>query len=132
MPDFKPRLPQRPSIEQLQKQAKELLRQYHGGDESARHRLGAGLMQADTDESHSVSLADAQFVLAREYGFETWASLKRHIEAVRPTHLEPYERLAEDVVLACRNGDDGAVERLGELFGGRLTIASIRNRVSLR
>ncbi len=58
------RLPARPSLEQLHKQAKELLRDYRADRES-------------------VNLADAQFVLAREYGFESWAKLKHHIEAMR-------------------------------------------------
>ena len=39
MPDHASRLPARPSLEQLQKQAKELLRQYRGGEETARNRF---------------------------------------------------------------------------------------------
>src|SRR6185503_7439075 len=33
-----------------------------------------------------ITLADAQFVIAREYGFDNWAELKQHIEetAERP------------------------------------------------
>lgn len=131
MSDSKSNLPVRPSLEQLQKQAKELLRQYRAGEETFRNRFAAAA-RFDTAEARSASLADAQFVLAREYGFETWASLKRHVEAAQPLHIEPYEKLAEDVVRACQTGDADAVERLGELFGGRLTIESIRNRVSLR
>ena len=30
-----------------------------------------------------MTLADAQFALAREYGFESWAKLKHHVEAMR-------------------------------------------------
>lgn len=132
MSDFSSRLPARPSLEQLQKQAKDLLRQYRAGDEGARNRFtAAGSLQATLDR-RPATLADAQFVLAREFGFETWASLKRHIEAVRPSRIEPYRKLADDVVLACQTGDAGAVDRLGELFGGRLTVKSVRNRVSLR
>jgi len=118
MSDSPSSLPLRPSLEQLQKQAKELLREYRAGDEAARKRFG---------QSRGASLADAQFVLAREYGFETWASLKRHIEAVRPAYIQPYEKLAEDVVQACQAGDAGAVDRLGELFGEKVTTESIRN-----
>jgi hypothetical protein len=67
-----PRLPARPSLEQLQKQAKELLRAHRGGDGSARARIPA---------AHP-TLADAQFTLAREYGFEDWAALKRHVQSL--------------------------------------------------
>ena len=126
-------LPVRPSLEQLQKQAKELLRQYRAVDETVHNRFAAAAgPPVAPGQSRPASLADAQFVLAREYGFETWASLKRHIEAVRPVHIEPYEKLAADVVQACQTGDVSAVERLGELFGGRPTAESIRKRVSLR
>ena len=62
------RLPARPSLEQLHKQAKELLSQYRA-------------------DHGSMALADAQFVLAREYGFESWAKLKHHIEAMRSARL---------------------------------------------
>jgi hypothetical protein len=64
MSDVVRRLPARPSLEQLHKQAKELLRKYRAGQES-------------------MTLADAQFALAREYGFESWAKLKHHVEAMR-------------------------------------------------
>src|SRR5256885_3476864 len=30
----------------------------------------------------AIALADAQFVLAREHGFESWAKLKRHVQSV--------------------------------------------------
>jgi hypothetical protein len=56
MSDFASRLPARPSFEQLQKQAKEM----------ARHK--------------QVKLSEAQFELARRYGFKTWADLKHHLE----------------------------------------------------
>lgn len=97
------RLPARSSLEQLHKQAKDLVRQ-----------------------KRYAKLAEAQFALAREYGFETWAALKRYLEA------GPYLRIAEDVVLACRNSDAGAAERLGLLFGGHPSIERIRNQVWLR
>ncbi len=53
-------LPERPDLRHLKNQAKDLLR-------------GGG---AD-------SLSDAQFQLAREYGFSSWPSLKAHVESLR-------------------------------------------------
>ena len=73
MPDFSSRLPARPSLEQLYKQAKELLRDFRAGETAATERLRS-------DNSEGVTLADAQFVLAREYGFESWARLKHYVE----------------------------------------------------
>src|ERR1700722_10103218 len=52
-------LPEKPSLEYLKKQAKELLRSMRQG-----------------------KLADAQHTLANEYGFATWAKLKLHVEAL--------------------------------------------------
>jgi hypothetical protein len=77
MSDSPSRLPARPSLEQLQKQAKELLRQYRAGDSAALERFRAV-------RSGRVTLAGAQFVLAREYGFESWAKLKHYVETAEP------------------------------------------------
>jgi len=52
-------LPEKPSLEYLKKQAKELLRSMRQG-----------------------KLADAQHTLAKEYGFATWAKLKLHVQAL--------------------------------------------------
>src|SRR5687767_1033580 len=75
MSDSTPRLPERPSLEQLRKQAKELLRQLRTGDTSATTRLHAH----KPDVSNPI-LADAQHVLAREHGFESWPKLVHHIQ----------------------------------------------------
>lgn len=61
------KLPENPNLEHLKKQAKELLRSARQG-----------------------KLADAQHALAREYGFDTWAKLKAHVEMLR---LSPAEAL---------------------------------------
>jgi hypothetical protein len=71
------RLPVRPSVEQLRKQAKELLRDCKSSEIGALDRVLRYKPRA-TDPQ----LADAQFALAREYGFESWpklvASLEQH------------------------------------------------------
>ncbi len=84
-----PRLPARPSLEQLRKQAKELLRQFRAGDAAAIERLHAG---------DAATLADAQLVVAREYGFETWAALKHHVEALHAAPAYTIDR-HDDVLL---------------------------------
>lgn len=55
-------LPSRPNLEHLRNQAKELL-------EGARR------------QHPSWRLADAQFALARDYGFASWPALKHHVES---------------------------------------------------
>jgi ankyrin repeat protein len=80
-------LPARPSLEQLRKQAKELLDQYRAGDPAALARVHAQHPGAAHHER--VGLADAQFALAREFGFPSWARLKHHVEAVqRPSDYD--------------------------------------------
>jgi ankyrin repeat protein len=58
-------LPEKPNLEYLKKQAKELLRANGQG-----------------------KLADAQHTLAKEYGFATWAKLKSHVEGLGLTPAE--------------------------------------------
>lgn len=72
-------LPDEPSLAQLRKQAKELLKSYRAGDEAAVaevERFEQGPDPAD------FALIDAQRVLARAYGFSRWAALKEHVEGV--------------------------------------------------
>src|SRR5438046_1129591 len=85
-----PFLPARPSLEQLRKQAKELLRDARSKNPGAIARLRAHVAKPTREAwLESTTLADAQFVLAREYGFDSWAKLKRHVESVeRPRDFD--------------------------------------------
>jgi ankyrin repeat protein len=78
------RLPARPSLEQLRKQAKNLLRDYRAGVADAAARMHAVIPRLGDDSSVPV-LADAQFVLAREHGFQSWAALAQHVERIHPS-----------------------------------------------
>jgi hypothetical protein len=133
MSDSTLRLPARPSLEQLRKQAKELLRDYRAGSIAAVERLAAIIPRlADPAQSGDVTLADAQFVLAREYGFENWAKLAHHVETINPSERrERYEKLAMDLVTAC-GGDAEALERINELFPRALTLDQLRELVQRR
>lgn len=75
-------LPPQPSLDQQKKLAKELLDAFRAGDADAHERVR--LLLPDKER---ITLADAQFVLAREYGFESWAKLKTHIETARAGEL---------------------------------------------
>src|ERR1700693_430285 len=76
---MKKQLPSQPSLEQLKKQAKDLHKLHASGDAEALHRIAESHPQPRKTE---FSLADAQLVVAREYGFESWPKLKTHVEAV--------------------------------------------------
>jgi hypothetical protein len=76
MSDIAPRLPARPSLEQLRKQAKELLKECQAGEPSAVERFAK-------ISSRTPCLADAQYIIAREYGFEDWTKLKEQVEIMR-------------------------------------------------
>ena len=85
------RLPARPSLEQLRKQAKHLLREFRAGDASASRRVRAVLPRV-IDGASALALADAQFVLAREYGFQSWAALVHHVDRLAPSSASPAHR----------------------------------------
>ena len=87
-------LPARPSLEQLRKRAKELLRAARSGDADCRLSLRAS--KARRVRATAV-LADAQFVIAREHGFNRWADLVHAIgDGARGSGLaQPLIRPAE-------------------------------------
>jgi ankyrin repeat protein len=102
-------LPERPSLEQLRKQAREHLKALRAADPSAK-------------------LAAAQHALAREYGFDSWPKLVHHVEAMQPERrmLQPAALKSDDKLLwsqgrgtdlwaliqACTKGDLKAVRAL--------------------
>jgi ankyrin repeat protein len=81
-------LPSRPDLAQQKKLAKELLASFASGGAEALARVRSKL-----PDKQKIALADAQFVLAREYGFENWAALKQHIEARADDKRSPEERM---------------------------------------
>ncbi|HEX6567511.1 MAG TPA: ankyrin repeat domain-containing protein [Acidimicrobiales bacterium] len=71
-------LPDRPDVDQLRRQAKELRNAGRDGDADALGRLAA-YRPAGTP----VTLAAAQLVVAREHGFSSWPQLKAGVEERR-------------------------------------------------
>jgi len=70
------KLPARPSLASLRKQAKKLARDIAAGDADAIARARAQLPQAELP----LSQRDAQLVLAREYGFAGWKDLLKEVK----------------------------------------------------
>jgi hypothetical protein len=67
-----PQLPDRPDLDQLRRQARQLSRDAEGGDAAALRRLRR--------VSDKVTLSTAQLALAREYGFPSWRTLREEVE----------------------------------------------------
>ena len=91
-------LPERPNLEYLKKQAKELLRSLEHGDPAASQRFQT---QDLSSEHEAPKLADALHVIAREYGFRSWPKLKEHVESVL-REREPHEMLSAAVFTVVR------------------------------
>lgn len=72
-------LPARARLDQLKRQAKELHASWRAGEPEARERV---LTRHPRGATAPVRLADAQLVLAREYGFATWLALRQRVEAI--------------------------------------------------
>jgi ankyrin repeat protein len=79
-------LPARPNLEQYRKQAKDLVK-----------KTGS-------------KLADAQFTLAREHGFDSWPKFAKHIEALarKTSPISKFEQAAEAIIA----GDAATLTRL--------------------
>src|SRR4029434_602698 len=70
------KLPARPSLDSLRKQAKKLARDIVAGNAAAIARAHAQLPQAKLP----LSQRDAQLLLAREYGFSGWKDLVKEVK----------------------------------------------------
>jgi ankyrin repeat protein len=77
-------LPPRPNLDQLKRQAKDLLHSAERHEPGARVRFRAlPEFASATDQSldqATFALHDAQSVIAREYGFDSWKLLREHVE----------------------------------------------------
>jgi hypothetical protein len=98
--------PDRPNLEQYRKQAKDLLSDCRRGDAAAMQRL----REHHPRRPNQPSLADAQLVLAREHGIESWPKFVDAIEAAsgRLSSTTMW-RTAEEAVVA---GDLATLEHL--------------------
>ena len=88
-----------PDIDQLRRQARELVEAYRAQSPDAVLEVEAYHRTATPD---TFALHDAQFVLARSYGFESWPKLKAAVEGVTTKRLHE----------AVKKGDLGEVRAL--------------------
>jgi len=106
-------LPARPNVEQFRKQAKELLKRRKNNDVIERiKRFHPRFKELTEAQIETFSLADAQWVIAREHAFESWPKFINHIEeVVRANSPVSQFELAADAVVT---GDLAALNRLLE------------------
>jgi ankyrin repeat protein len=80
-------LPDQPSLEQYKKQAKDLLQSHRNAAPAALERIARYHPRLNNQPPDGVRtapfrLADAQLVIAREHGFESWPKFAKHIETL--------------------------------------------------
>ena len=113
-------LPPSPNLEQLKKQAKSLLKRQQAADSEAltrireNHPRWKSLSQKKEKEHVAASpfaLADAQLVIAHEYGFESWSKLQSHVKT-----LETASSTAEALASLRDAAGKGDLARLNALL----------------
>ena len=79
------RLPDRPDLDHLRREAKALLRTHREGEshacETLRHIARLKELPEAEFATAAVSLQEAQHALARDYGFKNWRALRDEVEA---------------------------------------------------
>lgn len=90
-------LPDDASLEQLRKQAKDVRDLARAGLPGALDLVA----EYHPKGAHAVTLAGAQLVVARHYGFPSWARLKQHLEMI-----ERYRRSPDEVNQASGPADE--------------------------
>lgn len=114
------RLPARPNLEHLKRQAKDLLNDQRAGEPSALHRIREfhprfNELDDSSIRSGTYALSDAQLTIAREYGFASWARLSTHISSGdHSTGDQPLHSRIEDATFrrAVELLDDGNADGL--------------------
>jgi ankyrin repeat protein len=112
------RLPDRPNLDQLKRQAKDLLAAYRGGDVDALSRFRDALPAAARKDDEALGalglrLHDAQSCVAREYGFVSWADLSSFVHARSASSAD---------------GKKGVLHWLRLVYGGHIAVSNSRAR----
>ena len=103
------RMREHPDLPQLKRQAKQLFKAFKSGDSAAVDEVNA---HYDNAQAATFALHDAQLVLARSYGFDSWPKLKSYVDGVTIRQL----------VEAVQAGD---VERVRTMLKARPELAGM-------
>ncbi|HWS16871.1 MAG TPA: hypothetical protein VN223_02605, partial [Candidatus Elarobacter sp.] len=108
-------LPERPNLEQYRKQAKELLKLCRSADAEAMRRVRVNhprFSKLSEIELQNAVLADAQLVIAREHGFESWPKFITRIEVMNSEIAALANPLAAFIEAAIWHGTLDKVEAI--------------------
>ncbi len=138
--DAKP-LPARPSLEQYKKQAKDLVKAFRA-EQSLKSSNSQAVQRvkkhhpriADLPDEQIAStrfaLADAQFVIAIEHGFESWPKFAKHVESLANANfaVSVSNPVAAFIEAACVPRDaphsSGTLERAEMILAAHPTVAN--------
>ena len=109
-------LPPRPNLDQLKHQAKDLLEsaRRHEPGALARFRVLPAFASTRDIERASLALHDAQSVIAREHGFDSWNALRERVEELTLEFGEAVGQFLE----AATDGRSDRAERILTLHPG--------------
>jgi ankyrin repeat protein len=104
--------PSAPSLEELRRQAEDLLRAHRAGDRDAAERVAAHA------PPEPLKLSGAQLVIAREHGFPSWSRLRAYLERLAAhgpdlqhayqDEIGYYEGRAFGLLASAQDGTEGA------------------------
>ncbi|HKT89290.1 MAG TPA: hypothetical protein VJQ59_12685, partial [Candidatus Sulfotelmatobacter sp.] len=125
-------LPPNPSLEQLKKQAKSLLKRQQAADPEALTRIRENHprcknLSEKTIATSPFALADAQLVIALEYGFASWSKLQSHVKT-----LEAASSTAEAFASLRDAAGKGDLARLNALLDARPELIDERGGEGVR
>jgi ankyrin repeat protein len=103
------RMREHPDLKQLKRQAKQLLSAFEAADSAAVSEVNAHYHHA---QPATFALHDAQLVIARSYGFDSWPKLKAYVDGVT------IRRLVEAVRA-------GRIERVRTMLNARPELANM-------
>ena len=109
--------PHQPSLDQLRRDAKRLLRDARSGDHDSVARLG-------TDPS-GAQLADAQLAVAREHGYRSWPRMVRDLDLLVPAVYADIDLRRIDRVTICCFQTDGRLIMVAAPDGYRIPVGAI-------
>ena len=125
-------IPARPSLEQYKKQAKDLVKGFKSGDPDPLLRVRKShphpgkLLDSDVLKAR-FTLADAQVVIAREHGFESWPKFAKHVVALAhrsSTTSDPMSDFLEAASAPLEAQSSGTLERAQEILAAHPEIAT--------
>ena len=115
----------RTTLENLKREAKRWLKALHAGDDQAHARL----LRSLPTKPATPTLRDVQHALALEHGLSGWNALKERL--AQDAAMRRYDRVAEALVEAYRDGGADSMRIVWDYFGHMRTWDAMRRYVRL-